>query len=108
MSRTLKWFPRQGPIHRRDPDLKHRREGEAAPALIERDNPDASDDWKGLAIKIMKDNGIVQTDDTYSLGIGAPGGAHWPHYCRSMMEGRVLQAGVDTANACSLELVGKA
>ncbi|MFO1084214.1 MAG: hypothetical protein U1E21_06610 [Reyranellaceae bacterium] len=56
----------------------------------------------------MKDNGIVQTDDTYSLGIGAPGGAHWPHYCRSMMEGRVLQAGVDTANACSLELVGKA
>jgi len=80
---------------------------EAANAQIRKDNPDMTDDKIAYAIKVMNDNGIVQSGDALALGIGAMTDARWQHFYKSMADVGVLPPGVDPAKAYSLDFVNK-
>jgi NitT/TauT family transport system substrate-binding protein len=80
---------------------------EAANAQIKKDNPDMTDDKIAYAIKVMNENGIVQSGDALTLGIGAMTDARWQRFYKSMAEVGVLPAGVDPAKGYSLEFVNK-
>ena len=83
--------------------------GDPAPAnaLIKRDNPDMDDTKIAYAIKAMKDNGIVQSGDAATLGVGAMTDARWKSFYDAMVAAGAVKAGLDLSKAYTLRFVNK-
>ena len=83
--------------------------GDPAPAnaLIKRDNPDMDDVKIAYAIKAMNENGIVDSGDTKTLGVGAMTDARWKSFYDAMVAAGAVRAGLDLSKAYTLRFVNK-
>jgi len=83
--------------------------GDPAPAnaLIKRDNPDMDDTKIAYAIKAMKENGIVQSGDAATLGVGAMTDARWKSFYEAMVASGAIKGGLDLSKAYTLRFVNK-
>jgi len=83
--------------------------GDPAPAnaLIKRDNPDMDDAKIAYAIKAMKENGIVQSGDAATLGVGAMTDARWKSFYDAMVASGAVKGGLDLSRAYTLRFVNK-
>ena len=79
----------------------------AANALIKRDNPDMDDAKIAYAIKAMKENGIVQSGDAATLGVGAMTDARWKSFYDAMVASGAVKGGLDLSRAYTLRFVNK-
>jgi NitT/TauT family transport system substrate-binding protein len=79
----------------------------AANALIQKDNPDMSDDKIAYAIKAMNERGVVRSGDALKLGIGAMTDERWQRFYDSLVAVKLLPAGLNVKKAYSLEFVNK-
>jgi len=79
----------------------------AANLLIQKDNPDMSDDKIAFALKTMNDRGIVRSGDALKLGIGAMTDARWANFYDQMTKAGVFPPGLDVKKAYSLEFINK-
>ena len=78
-----------------------------ANALIKRDNPEMTDDVIANAINLMKENGIVDSGETLTLGVGAMTDARWKQFYDEMVEAGVYDASLDLHSAYTLEFVNR-
>jgi NitT/TauT family transport system substrate-binding protein len=79
----------------------------AANALIKKDNPDMSDAKIASAIALMKSNGIVDSGDTLSLGIGAMTDARMKSFFDKMVKAGLYKADLDYRKSYTLQFVNK-
>jgi len=79
----------------------------AANALIKRDNPDMDDAKIAYAIKAMKENGIVQSGDAATLGVGAMTDVRWKSFYDAMVASGAVKGGLDLSRAYTLRFVNK-
>jgi len=77
----------------------------AANALILSDNPDMTQDKIDFAITKMLDEGIVDSGDTDSLGIGAMTEERMTDFYDKMVEAGVIEAGLDISSSYTLDFV---
>jgi NitT/TauT family transport system substrate-binding protein len=77
----------------------------AANDLILSDNPDMTMDKIEFAIAKMKDEGIVDSGDTETLGIGAMTDERMNDFYAKMVEAGVIEAGLDISTSYSLDFV---
>lgn len=75
--------------------------------LIQADNPDMTDDKIAFSIEKMKEYGIVDSGEALTMGIGAMTEARMTSFYERMVKAGVLPAGLDIAQAYSLEFVNK-
>ena len=87
--------------------IKGEEGNKAADALILKDNPDMDQVKINFALKVMRDNGIVQSGDAIKNGIGAMSGERWNKFYNDMVEAGVFPKGIDIAKAFSLDFVNK-
>ncbi len=78
-----------------------------ANALIKRDNPEMTDEVIANAINLMKENGIVDSGETLTLGVGAMTDARWKQFYDEMVEAGVYDASLDLHSAYTLEFVNR-
>lgn len=78
----------------------------AANALIKADNPDMSDDKIAYAISKMKSEGIVDSGDAETLGIGVITDAKVGDFYAKMVASGVIEDGIDWKAAYTTEFVG--
>lgn len=83
--------------------------GDPAPgnALIKKDNPEMTDALLAFAIARMKSNGIVDSGDSKTLGIGAMTPARWNTFYTTMRDDGVYPAGLDVSKAYTTRFVNK-
>ena len=79
----------------------------AANAAIKRDNPEQTDDRIEHAVMELNARGIVRSGDALTGGIGAMSAARWQSFYESMVDVGVLPAGLDPAQAYTLDFVNK-
>jgi NitT/TauT family transport system substrate-binding protein len=79
----------------------------AADALILRDNPDMTQEAIDYAIAKMKEEGIVDSGDSLTLGIGAMTDARMTEFYNKMVEAGVVPAGLDISQSYTLQFVNK-
>jgi len=79
----------------------------AANELIKSDNPEMSDDKIAFAIEKMIENGIVDSGDTGTLGIGALTDEKVNDFYTKMVEAGVVGEGLDLSAAYSTDFVNK-
>ncbi|MBI1217323.1 MAG: ABC transporter substrate-binding protein [Rhodobacteraceae bacterium] len=77
----------------------------AANALIKKDNPDMTDDQITFAIDKMKANGIVDSGDTLTMGIGAITDARVKDFFDKMVAAGVVKADLDYKKTYSTAFV---
>ncbi|WP_419909018.1 ABC transporter substrate-binding protein [Hoeflea sp.] len=77
----------------------------AANMLIKEDNPEMSDDKIAFAIEKMKQNGIVDSGDAESLGIGAMTDEKITDFFDKMVAAGVVSGDIDIKKAYTLEFV---
>jgi len=77
----------------------------AANALIKQDNPEMSDDKIAFAIEKMKENGIVDSGDSETLGIGAMTDEKITDFFDKMVAAGVVSGDVDYKKSYTLEFV---
>jgi NitT/TauT family transport system substrate-binding protein len=77
----------------------------AANALILSDNPDMSQDKIDFAISKMLEEGIVDSGDTLTLGIGAMTEARMNDFYAKMVEAGVIADGLDISTSYSLAFI---
>ncbi len=77
----------------------------AANDLILTDNPDMTMDKIEFAIAKMKDEGIVDSGDTETLGIGAMTEERMNDFYAKMVEAGVIEGGLDISSSYSLAFV---
>jgi NitT/TauT family transport system substrate-binding protein len=82
-------------------------DNKAAIALIQKDNPDMTDDKIAFSIAKMKEYGIVDSGDSLTMGIGAMTEARMKSFYDRMVKAGVLPANLDISKAYSLEFVNK-
>jgi NitT/TauT family transport system substrate-binding protein len=75
--------------------------------LIKADNPEMSDEAIAYSIAAMKENGIVDSGDAETMGIGAMTDAHMDEFYASMVKAGVLPEGVDIRKGYTLQFVNK-
>lgn len=75
--------------------------------LIKADNPEMSDEAIAYSIAAMKENGIVDSGDALTMGIGAMTDAHMDEFYASMIKAGVLPEGVDIRKGYTLQFVNK-
>ena len=73
--------------------------------LIKKDNPEMSDDKIAFAIEKMKENGIVDSGDAETLGIGAMTDEKIADFFNKMVAAGVVSGDVDYKKAYTLEFV---
>lgn len=78
-----------------------------ANALIKRDNPEMNDEVLANAIRLMKENGIVDSGETDELGVGAMTDARWQRFYDEMVEAGVYDASLNLHSAYTLEFVNR-
>jgi NitT/TauT family transport system substrate-binding protein len=79
----------------------------AANAMIQKANPDMTDDKIAYAIKVMNDYGIVRSGDALKLGIGAMTDQRWQRFYETMTAAGAFPPGIDYKKAYSLEFINK-
>jgi NitT/TauT family transport system substrate-binding protein len=80
---------------------------QAANAAIKRDNPEQTDDRIEHAVMELNARGIVRSGDALTGGIGAMSAARWQSFYDSMVDVGVVPAGLDPAQAYTLDFVNK-
>ena len=78
-----------------------------ANALIKLDNPDINDDQIAFSIAAMKQNGIVDSGDALTLGVGAMTDARWKDFFDKMVAIGMVDKRTDYKNAYTLRFVDK-
>jgi len=83
--------------------------GDPAPAnaLIKRDNPEQTDDLLAYAIAKIKANGIVDSGDSLSQGIGAMSDDRWKTFFEVMAEQGLYSKTLDWRKAYTLRFVNQ-
>ena len=76
-------------------------------ALIKQHNPEMTDDQLAYSIAKMKEDGIVDSGDTLTLGIGAMTDAHWKNFYDKMVHAGVAKPGLDYKKGYTLQFVNK-
>ena len=79
-----------------------------ANALIKKDNPEITDDQLAFSIAAMRSNGIVDSGDAKTLGIGAMTDARWKSFFDTAVKAGVYPATLDYKAAYTLAFVNKA
>ncbi len=79
----------------------------AANALIQKDNPEMSDEQLAYSHAKMKEYGIVDSGDALKVGIGAMTAARWREFADSMIKAGVYPADLDVSKAYTLQFVNK-
>ena len=79
----------------------------AANELILKDNPDMTQDKIDFAIEAMKANGIVDSGDTLTLGVGAMTEERSKSFYENMVKAGVLPDGLDYQKAYDLSFINK-
>jgi NitT/TauT family transport system substrate-binding protein len=79
----------------------------AANAAIKTANPDMTDDKIAAGIRLMKENGIVDSGDSLKLGIGAMTDAQMKSFFDKMVKAGVVPAGLDYARSYTLAFANK-
>jgi NitT/TauT family transport system substrate-binding protein len=79
----------------------------AANARIKRDNPEMSDGLIAYSVETMKKFGIVDSGDTFRLGIGAITDARMKSFFDKMVAAGVVKAGIDYKKAYTTQFVNK-
>lgn len=79
----------------------------AANAMIKKDNPDMTDDQIAFGIDEMKKNGIVDSGDTETLGIGVMTEARVKDFFDKMVDAGVVNADVNWKASFTTQFVGK-
>ncbi len=79
-----------------------------ANALIKKHNPEMTDDQLAYSIAKMREDGIVDSGDTMTLGIGAMTGARWKSFYDKMVHAGVVKPGLDYKRGYTLKFVNKA
>jgi NitT/TauT family transport system substrate-binding protein len=77
-------------------------------ALIKQQNPEMTDDQLAFSIAQMKQDGIVDSGDTFTFGIGAMTDARWQSFYDKMVHAGVVKPGLDYKRAYTLQFVNKA
>jgi NitT/TauT family transport system substrate-binding protein len=80
----------------------------AANAAIKAANPDMADDKIAAGIRLMKENGIVDSGDSLKLGIGAMTDAQMKSFFDKMVKAGVVPAGLDYRKSYTLAFANKA
>lgn len=75
--------------------------------LIKRENPEMTDALIAYAIARMKDQGIVDSGDAKTLGIGAMSDRRMTRFFADMVRAGVIASSVDFRRAYTLRFVGK-
>ncbi len=75
--------------------------------LIKRDNPEMTDDIIANAIRLMKENGIVDSGETLTLGVGAMTNERWQKFHDEMVMAGVYDDGLSVHSAYTLEFVNQ-
>lgn len=78
-----------------------------ANALIKRDNPEMSDDIIANAIRLMRENGIVDSGETLALGVGAMTDDRWKRFYDEMVAAGAYDPSLDLHTAYTLEFVNR-
>jgi NitT/TauT family transport system substrate-binding protein len=83
--------------------------GDPAPgnALIQKINPDMTDDKIAFSIATMKSFGIVDSGDSKTLGIGAITDDRWADFYRAMSDCGAIPSGLDVKKAYTTQFVDK-
>jgi NitT/TauT family transport system substrate-binding protein len=83
--------------------------GDPAPgnALIKRDNPEETDDLLAYAIAKIKANGIVDSGDSTTQGIGAMSDARWKEFFDVMAQQGLYSATLDWKKAYTTRFVNQ-
>ncbi len=79
----------------------------AAIALIKKDNAEMSDEAIAYSIASMKENGIVDSGDAKTLGIGAMTDEHMAEFYAAMVKAGVVADGIDYKKGYTLQFVNK-
>jgi NitT/TauT family transport system substrate-binding protein len=79
----------------------------AAIALIKADNPEMSDEAIAYSIESMKANGIVDSGDALTMGIGAMTDAQVADFYGKMVDAGVVPAGIDLSAAYTTQFVNQ-
>jgi NitT/TauT family transport system substrate-binding protein len=79
----------------------------AANALIKKDNPDMSDESIAFAIAKMKEDGIVDSGDTETMGIGAMTDERTADFYAKMVKAGVIEDGIDIKQSYTLAFVNQ-
>jgi NitT/TauT family transport system substrate-binding protein len=78
-----------------------------ANALIKRDNPDISDAQLNFSVAKMKEYGIVDSDDSLTLGIGAMREARIVSFFAKMVDAGLFKPDLDYKRAYGVQFVNK-
>ena len=77
----------------------------AANALIQKDNPDMTDEQIAFSIEKLKEYGIVDSGDTETMGIGAMTDARMASFYDKMVKAGVVKDGIDIKASYTLDYV---
>jgi NitT/TauT family transport system substrate-binding protein len=75
--------------------------------LIKAENPDITDDQIAFSIGELKKYGVVDSGDTFTLGIGAMTDARWKDFFDKMVAIGMVDKGTDYRKAYTLQFVDK-
>jgi NitT/TauT family transport system substrate-binding protein len=83
--------------------------GDPAPAnaIIQKQNPEMSDDKIAYAIEAIRKYGIVETAETKAMGIGAMSDARWKRFYDDMVAAGAQPAGLDVKRGYTLQFVNR-
>lgn len=79
----------------------------AANALIQKQNPDMSDEQLAYSLNKMKEFGIVDSGDAETLGIGAMSAERNKEFYDQLVQAGVMAGGLDISTSFSTEFVNK-
>jgi NitT/TauT family transport system substrate-binding protein len=79
----------------------------AANAMIQKDNPDMTDEQIAFSINKLKEYGIVDSGDTETMGIGAMTDERMESFYDKMVKAGVIEDGIDIKASYTLEFVNK-
>jgi NitT/TauT family transport system substrate-binding protein len=79
----------------------------AANALIQKDNPEMSDEQLAYSHAKMKEYGMVDSGDALKLGIGAMVDARWREFADIMIKAGVYPADINVSKAYTLQFINK-
>ena len=74
-------------------------------ALIRRDNPDITQDVLDNSVRVMKADGIVDSGDSKTLGLGAMTDARWKGFFDTMVAAGLYKPDLDYHKAYTLQFV---
>jgi NitT/TauT family transport system substrate-binding protein len=78
-----------------------------ANALIKKDNADMNDDQIAYSMAAMKKNGLVESGEAETLGIGAMSDARWKDFLAVMVEAGLYTPDLDLKRAYTVQFVNK-